>query len=487
MKPTTATRRPDEPRAPSPSAHAPEAARRAALYRLIWRWHFYAGLFCIPFVLALSLTGSVYLFRPQIDAWLDAPYNHVGADAPRRPVSEQVRAALAAVPGTVLNAYQLPEGPTHAAQVLVGKGNGLYRVYVDPVTAEVLHSVAEDQRFSRQLFHLHGELLLGKTGSALVELAACWTVVMLLTGLYLWWPRGNRLAGVVYPRLGRDGRLFWRDLHAVVGFWVSLFALLLILTGLPWATFWGGALKDLRQWAADQPVQQDWTTGRASELAERRAANGPIHDEHAGMPGMRHDMPVPAARPDYRPLDRLAPAVQALALPAPVLLAPPSAKAANWTARSDAANRPLRVNLVLDPADGSVLKRVDFAQRPLLDRVIGYGVAAHEGQLFGLANQLLGVFVTLGLVILSVSGLVLWWRRRPQGVLGAPPAKAEARYPALVLVILALLGLYMPLLGLSMLLLLLLERGLLSRIPPLRRFLGLEPGAYPGGGAGSRL
>ena len=346
-------------------------ANRAALYRLIWRWHFYAGLFCIPFVLALSLTGSIYLFRPQIDALLDSPYNQVDAAAARLPVSEQVRAALAAVPGARLNAYQLPDGPRDAAQVLVGNGEDLRRVYVDPTSARVLHQVPEDQRFSRQLFHLHGELLMGSTGSYLVELAACWTVLLLVTGLYLWWPRGTRLGGVLYPRLGQRGRLFWRDLHGVTGFWVSLFALLLILSGLPWATFWGGALKEVRQWAAKQTVQQDWTTGRAEEMAQRRAQNAAPADEHANMPGMHHAMPdMPPPTPDYTALDRMLPTVQALDLPYPVLLAPPSAMAPQWTARSDAANRPQRVNLVLDAQTGEVLKRVDFAQRPLLDRVL---------------------------------------------------------------------------------------------------------------------
>lgn len=35
--------------------------------RTLWRWHFFAGLFCLPFVAFLSLTGTVYLFKPQID------------------------------------------------------------------------------------------------------------------------------------------------------------------------------------------------------------------------------------------------------------------------------------------------------------------------------------------------------------------------------------------------------------------------------------
>jgi uncharacterized iron-regulated membrane protein len=40
-------------------------------YRTVWRWHFYAGLFCIPFVIWLATTGSIYLFKPQIErGWI---------------------------------------------------------------------------------------------------------------------------------------------------------------------------------------------------------------------------------------------------------------------------------------------------------------------------------------------------------------------------------------------------------------------------------
>ena len=47
------------------------AINAGAAYRIIWRWHFYAGLFCLPFIVVLSLSGMVYLFKPQIDAFLD--------------------------------------------------------------------------------------------------------------------------------------------------------------------------------------------------------------------------------------------------------------------------------------------------------------------------------------------------------------------------------------------------------------------------------
>jgi hypothetical protein len=129
------------------------------------------------------------------------------------------------------------------------------------------------------------------------------------------------------------------------------------------------------------------------------------------------------------------------------------------------------------PISGTVIKRVDFNQRPLLDRIIGYGVAAHEGQLFGLTNQLLGLLTTLGLMTLSLSALMLWWRRRPLGTLGAPSAQADSRYPGVMPGVLALLGLCLPLLGISMLALCLVEHYVLSRIAPVRNFLGLGSAA----------
>ena len=98
-------------------------------HRTVWRWHFYAGLFCIPFVLWLSVTGTVFLFHPQIQRWLDRPYDHLGITQPTT-ANAQVQAALAAVPGSTLDSYELPHTPHSAAEILVDKGSAQSRVYV---------------------------------------------------------------------------------------------------------------------------------------------------------------------------------------------------------------------------------------------------------------------------------------------------------------------------------------------------------------------
>ena len=453
------------------------------MYNTIWRWHFYAGLFCIPFVLVLSITGAIYLFKPQVEAVSDRPYENLIISGPRASVEAHVMAALAAVPGTTLNAYELPETPNSAVRVLVGKQRDLTRVYVHPQNLQILKIVQEDDKLMRIMHRLHGNLLIGDRGSNLVELAASWAIVMIITGLYLWWPSNAKsMGGIIYPRIGKNSRVFWRDLHAVTGFWISFFTLFLLLSGLPWAKSWGGLLKEVRHLSAGKVVQQDWTTGRSSELAERQSMNMPNMEgsEHEGHTGFRHMMDksgihkIMVHKVDYSPLDALVATVQPLNLAAPVLISPPSKKSPDWTASSKAQNRPLRVDLVLDAKTGEIKSRKNFADRPLLDRIIGYGVAIHEGQLFGWFNQLLGLLTALGLVLLSISAIVLWWRRRLVGTLGAPPVRATLSLaPALITVIIAL-GLLLPFLGISLIVTLLVERWVLSYIPTARNFLGLN-------------
>ena len=118
-----------------------------------------------------------------------------------------MEATLAAVDGAVLNADDLPAGPHSATRVLVGRGKDLYRVYVHPQTLAVLKIVPESERLTRLLFYLHGELLRGRTGSMLVELAASWTIVMILTrclasGYTVTSFEGNTVNATAIPALG---------------------------------------------------------------------------------------------------------------------------------------------------------------------------------------------------------------------------------------------------------------------------------------------
>jgi len=449
-------------------------------YRAVWRWHFYAGIFAIPFVIVLAISGSVYLFKAEIEAFSERAYDRLPTSAPRAPVSAQIGAVLAALPGSRFEGYELPAAAGRAARVIVRDGGESRRVYVDPGSLALLGSVKERDRLMRQIFRLHGELLMGNRGSNIVELAASWAIVMVLTGLVLWWPRqGRGLAGVVWPRFHGGRRLLFRDLHAVTGVWISAFTLILLFSGLPWAKFWGDYFKAARRLTGTAVARQDWSNdggqseqGRAREDADAGPSGGGDHAGHGG--GGRRSRALELTADDLAAADVVAAAVGPLGLDAPVVLAPVAGKApGRWTAKSTTANRPRRVDLVIDGTSGEVISRSDFASKHPIDKVVAVGIALHEGRLFGWPNQLLGLLTALGLVLVSVSALWLWLRRRDPGSLGAPPAGIPPRRSvALVLAVVAL-GVLLPLFGLSLVAVLLLERFVLRQVPLARDWLGL--------------
>lgn len=420
-----------------------------ALYRSIWRWHFYAGIFCIPFVILLAITGAIYLFKPYYENWQESQYHGLSVTPQALLPNQQIAAALAEIPeGKLLN-YRLPQAADEAVMISV-QADQIWHVFVNPYTGEVVGKQASNDKLMNIVKTIHGELLLGNLGSILVELAACWAIVLIITGLYLWWPRSNRgIAGVLYPRIRQGNRVFWRDLHAVTGIWISSLALFLLITGLPWALVWGSALKEVRSFEL-KPAQQDWTQSRQQEHQHWRAQASDVFD--------------------------LTPAVlakaQALQLAPPVELSVANAHHHTWKASSQTPNRPLRADVWIQH-DGNIEKQSGFAEKQLLDRAIGVGIAAHEGYLFGWFNLLLGVLTCAGLILISVSGFILWRKRKPDAVLGAPPAR-PTNAGVVIIGITVTLGILLPVMGISLAALLLLEFFVLRRFNGLGQWLGLQ-------------
>src|SRR5690606_7105939 len=132
-------------------------ARSQAIYATIWRWHFYAGLFVIPFVLLLSVTGAAYLFKPQVERWEERAFHGLSVADPVSPET-QVNAALAAFPGARFDSYRLPERTGDAAMIHLAlpDGHAMRDVFVSP-QGEVLGSIAPDARLMEWTKRIHGQ------------------------------------------------------------------------------------------------------------------------------------------------------------------------------------------------------------------------------------------------------------------------------------------------------------------------------------------
>jgi uncharacterized iron-regulated membrane protein len=460
----------------SPTRGSPSAA----ILRVFFRLHFYAGLIVAPFVLILAVSGAIYLFVTEIEDVAHPDWRFVQAQGPQLAPERLVDGALTAHPDARPTRVDLPTAPDRTAVVFMQSAEGApFRVYVDPVSGRALGDFVYEDTLIGWADRIHGTLLMGDNGDLIVELASCWAIVMVLTGLFLWWPRSaSGLAGVLVPRF-TSKRIFLRDLHAVGGVWVSLGLLFLLLTGLPWATNWGGNLNRAMA-AAGIGYPAAYRTHISSDAFAHHEAPTLSHDTLAqtnpGIPWTLETAPAPLsdAGHDMAPIS-VAKAARIFAgeglTEAYRLIYPRDAQDV-FTAYTYPDRPEGQRTIHLDQYSGAVINDVDFEDYGVGAQIVEWGVQLHMGNYFGLANQIVMLLVALGAAVLSITGPLMWLLRRKSG-LGAPKTISTPAALWTAAAFLALLGVIFPALGATALLLLLVERFVLSRIPPIRDWLGL--------------
>ena len=106
--------------------------------------------------------------------------------------------------------------------------------------------------------------------------------------------------------------------------------------------------------------------------------------------------------------------------------------------------------------------------------MIGIAISIHEGHYFGWVNQLLGLLVSTGAIGLSITGSILWWRRKPPYRLGAPRPSPDMQMGRAVAGILLGLAFFLPLIAVSLLMLLLLEWLVFKHVKSISQWMGLS-------------
>ncbi|MEQ9506797.1 MAG: PepSY domain-containing protein [Hyphomonas sp.] len=442
------------------------SAVRTTLQHRVWRWHFFAGLMVIPFAVILAVTGSIYLFKPQFDAAVEARINSraVPLVGETLPAGALLEAGLAAYPGASLSKLYIPSAEDDPTIELDLKGEaGLRMLWIDRTTGAVLHSVATPDRFMNLVKRIHGTLLAGDRGSLVVEIMASWMIILIVTGVYLWWPRGAVWWRVFVPSFGEGAgrRETWRKVHGMGGAWIGGVVLAILFFGLPWTQVWGDGFTKAKALAGLKTPGQEWFVTLESSVPQA---------DHSMHEGMDHGtgaelwdqgkgaaevgvLSAPATGADVRPLpleDVLRIAAPERYAP-PVEVQPPRGENGVWTIRSMAASRPDRVTVHHDRWTGAEVMRIEFADHNPVDRFMALGIAFHEGALFGWLNQVVGVIAALGLILLSLTGGLMWWRRRPKGRLGTPPMPSDRRLAAGVAVLIVALGIFLPMAGVTLL------------------------------------
>ncbi|WP_240540214.1 PepSY domain-containing protein [Paracoccus sp. pheM1] len=204
---------------------------------------FYAGLLVLPFMITLSINGAMYVFRNEIDNWYHADLKRVQVqDSQRLAPTAQVASTLDAVPGTAVK-YTDPADPGASTKITVSTERGKMAVYVNPYNGLVLGAMPDRSTIMWTIRTLHSFKYFGTWTRYVIEIAAGWSILLVGTGTWRWWPRGQK-GGIVSVRGKPQRRVFWRDLHAVTGLLVGLFIVFLAVTGMPWSGVWGSKVNE---------------------------------------------------------------------------------------------------------------------------------------------------------------------------------------------------------------------------------------------------
>jgi uncharacterized iron-regulated membrane protein len=390
------------------------------LHGTLWRWHFLAGLAACPIVLVVALTGALYSFQPELEAWKDAALLRVEPGPARLPLDRLIASVPGGPDGCTPIGIDVSPRPDRSVRVWCSEG-ARREVLVDPYRGQVLGQREWEESLFGLVFRLHWDLLLGERGRLAVEWATSWVVLLLLSGAALWWPRGKRRGGgVFWPRGGLRGRQRLRDLHAVFGAYAVPVLFALAATGLFWT-----ALAGQERWhrLVDDRAQRAWEAPPTSTV-------------RAGGHRIGLDAAVRAAGLDLARDERA------------LYLSPPAAPQAPYAlfVYDPTYESPSRSEAIwVDAYSGALLDKVGWGDRSAIGKIDGAGYAVHVGAFLALPGRILACAAALVLAALSATGPWMWWKRRPRGGLALPPRARRVPWP--MLAALAGLGWLLPAVG----------------------------------------
>lgn len=431
----------------------------------MWRWHFYAGLFFAPLIFLLTISGAIYLFKPQIENVMYENFYKVEIVGERIPASEQIKTVIHRYPDATIRKFRPGEDPTRSAEVHILQDNETTTIFVNPYNGEIIGELPNKNRIFDRVEEFHGELMLGTFGDRLVELAACWTLVLIVTGLYLWLPKKSwNLFGLLIPRFNSGKKVLIRDLHVVPGFWISVGLAFLLITGLLWSGFWGTKVQNLATnsgfgyppsiWVGSAPT----TTIKTKDIADVSWA--------------AQNLPVPSSQiQGYIPVsinDVIKTAEDLMIHPTYAVIFPRT-KEGVYTLSAFPPKAKDEATIHIDQYTGAVLADYRYQHYEPIGKLMAWGITVHKGLEYGLMNQLLLLLLCIGVIGVTISGVILWWKRKPTEHIGAPKTP-DGKTAIGFMILMIIMGIIFPLVGLSLVFIILLDWLIIRRVQKLKKF-----------------
>ncbi|GGG91671.1 PepSY-associated TM helix domain-containing protein [Pedobacter zeae] len=343
--------------------------------------HLWLGLATGLVVIIISITGALYVFEEEIRDFTQKDYRYVTLQQkPFAGLDKIISNFEKLSPKDELRVIRIEEGLPNATVEITTKKASVY--YFNPYNAELVRKGRED--WLEVIEHLHTSLLLGKTGKFIVQWSVVIFVLMLITGLILWFPGQLRLLkqSLTIKRKASFKRLNY-DLHNVLGFYASVVLLITALSGLYFAFkevknaasfFTGSKLGQGKAIVSAQPTHTDPLVIRYNKIYTEAKTKypGAISTSFSlrGKGELRLRMIYP-----YR-----------------------------WARRQN--------TFFYDEATGTMIRAKLYKDFNGADLIEATNYDLHTGRLLGLPGKILSFLAALVAASLPVTGFIIWWKKR---------------------------------------------------------------------------
>lgn len=356
------------------------------LRRLIFNAHLYIGLATGFFLVLSGLTGSLLVFREEIEALNHRELMETklrGERASLQAILDRVRCAY---PHEELLSVRMPRTPEQTYLLKMSGSSGLF-VYADPYSGKLLGALRQEETFMGWIALLHAQLLCGERGKTVLGVSALLLVCMSITGLMLWWPLNGRWS----RGLKIDWQAPWKkllfDIHRTTGIYVFLFLLIIGFTGA--SLVFNQSVAELVNFLTASPSRT-----APPQLHPPAAAGSalPIDDL---LLQAEHILPVPATWINF-PQTPQAPLVVRKKMP-------------------EELHPNGRSFIFFNPYTGEVLRAENGVTAPVGTRIYNSFYPLHIGISGGMTTRVLQVIIGFSPLVLLATGYLMWRNRRRAG------------------------------------------------------------------------
>jgi len=373
-----------------------------SLKRLIATLHLWIGLGSGLVVFVVAITGAIWVFSEEITGFLrkevtfiepstentiplDQLWQQIQIDTATRDELWRINVLNAADRSWVFfGRKNSPEALTYLGMV-----DYYESFYVNPYSGELLGTYDEEHDFFNVVKLLHYSLLLNfPYGKPIVGISTIIVVIMLISGLYLWWPRtatSRRRKFLFQWNAGTPWQRKNLDLHNILGFYISSLLLLVALTGLVFAFAWFRTLVYMAGAGTTVPQVQ---TRVESVLGDSEV-----------------ELPLDRALDHSR---QLHPGAELFIFSLPAN----SRGAVGVRVQQREGARFIAHDLQFDQYSGKLLRKRNHADRNLGDKLIAVNYDLHVGSILGIPGKILALVASLLCASLPITGFMVWWGRR---------------------------------------------------------------------------